>query len=221
MKTILRILTLVCYFLPFTFFVKTCVGPEMKLAYNKNEVAVNKEAALTYEKQKHLQDSIVSLHMSDTSQDHLSQAPAIDTRKADTARKSASSNVPPEKQNKFKSKLNNFAWSLYSVWERVKMPTDASLSGIGTIFSYKNIFGKMLVGLSFIISLLLLFNTKYIKTGRRKTILLATNILSLIIFLVVSLLSSVSLLWGFWLLLILLFVELYNEVVTKNDATQE
>jgi hypothetical protein len=193
----------------------------MKLAYNKNEVAVNKEAALTYEKQKHLHDSIVAQHVSDTSQDHFSQAPAIDTLKTDTAQKSIPSNVPPEKQSKFKSKLNNFAWSLYSVWERVKMPTDSSLSGIGTIFSYKNIFGKILVGLSFIITLLLLFNTKYIKTGRRKTLLLASNILLLIIFLVVSLLSSVSLLWGFWLLLILLFFELYTEVVTKSDATQE
>ncbi len=217
MKTFLRILTLVCYFLPFTFFVKTCVGSEMKLAYNKNEVVVNKEAAFTYEKQKHIQDSIVSLHMSDTSQDHLSQAPAIDTLKTDTAQKSASSNVPPEKQNKFKSKLNNFAWSLYSVWERVKTPTDASLSGIGTICSYKNIFGKILIGLSFIISLLLLFNTKYIKVGKRKTILLASNILSLIIFLVVSLLSSVSLLWGFWLLLILEFIQLYRSVVLKKE----
>lgn len=217
MKTILRILTLVCYFLPFTFFVKTCVGPDMKLAYNKNEVVVNKEAALTYEKQKHIQDSIVAQHMSDTSQDHLSQAPVKDTLKTDTAQKSASSNVPPEKQNKFKSKLNNFAWSLYSVWERVKMPTDNSLSGIGTIFSYKNIFGKILVGLSFIISLLLLFNTKYIKTGRRKTLLLASNISLLIIFLVVSLLSSVSLLWGFWLLLILEFIQLYRSVVLRKD----
>lgn len=217
MKTILRILTLVCYFLPFTFFVKTCVGPEMKLAYNKNEVVINKEAAITYEKQKHIQDSIVAQHMSDTSQDHLSQAPVKDTLKTYTAQKSASSNVPPEKQSKFKSKLNNFAWSLYSVWERVKMPTDNSLSGIGTIFSYKNIFGKILVGLSFIISLLLLFNTKYIKTGRRKTLLLASNISLLIIFLVVSLLSSVSLLWGFWLLLILEFIQLYRSVVLRKE----
>lgn len=217
MKIFLRILTLVCYFLPFTFFVKTCVGPEMKLAYNKNEVVINKEAAITYEKQKHIQDSIVAQHMSDTSQDHLSQAPAKDTLKTDTAQKSASSNVPPEKQSKFKSKLNNFVWSLYSVWERVKMPTDNSLSGIGTIFSYKNIFGKILVGLSFIISLLLLFNTKYIKTGRRKTLLLASNISLLIIFLVVSLLSSVSLLWGFWLLLILEFIQLYRSVVLRKE----
>lgn len=216
MKTFLRILTVLCYCLPFTFFVRTCIGPEMKPAYNKNEVEINKQAARSYEKQKHLQDSIAALSVTDSLQPRLSKASVQDTVHANAPVKTTPSQVAPEKQSKFKSTLNNTWWTIYSLWERIKMPTDTSLSGIGTIFNYKNVFGKILIGLSFILSLLLLFNVKFTRLHKREVILLASNILLLVIFLIVSLLTSVSLLWGFWLLLIVLFTQLYQEVMGQK-----
>ena len=143
---------------------------------------------------------------------------AADSAHKDSSSRTAASSASVKEKNS-NSMFTNAGWTMYQVWERIKRPTDSSLSGIGTIFDYKNPVGKLLIGLSFLISLIVLINPKRIRTKKWQETLLSVNILLLITYLVVSLLSSVSLRWGFWLLLILLFVQLYREVV--NAGTLE
>jgi len=219
MKLTLRILTVLCYCLPFTFFVRTCVGPEMELAYNQRQLAVNREAAISFEERKRLQDSIAALSP-DTLAPMQAQVVAADSLQKDSSSRTAVSTASG-KGDKTNSTLTNAVWTMYRLWEWVKMPTDSSLSGIGTIFNYKNLAGKLLVGFSFLISLVLLINPKRIRIKKRQTVLYMANIALLITYLVVSLFSSVSLRWGFWLLLILLFVQLYREVVVTEKTEDE
>lgn len=217
MKLTLRILTLVCYCLPFTFFVKTCVGPDMKPAYNQQQLEVNQREAANFEKRRHLLDSIAALG-SDTLAPMQASVSAADSVHKDSSSRTAASSASVKEKNS-NSMFTNAGWTMYQVWERIKRPTDSSLSGIGTIFDYKNPVGKLLIGLSFLISLIVLINSKRIRTKKWQETLLIVNIVLLITYLVVSLLSSVSLRWGFWLLLILLFAQLYREVV--NAGTSE
>jgi hypothetical protein len=190
----------------------------MTVAYNQRQLAVDKAAAISFEERKHLQDSIAALSP-DTLAPTKVQVAVADSMQRDSSQTAVS--LASGKGSEPNSTLTNAFWTVYQLWEWIKMPTESSLSGIGTIFNYKNLAGKLLVGLSFLISFVLLINPRSIRMKKRVEILLGTDILLLLAYLVVSLLSSVSLRWGFWLLLILLFVQLYKEVVVTEKTEEE
>jgi hypothetical protein len=190
----------------------------MTVAYNQRQLTVDKEAAISFEERKHLQDSIAALSP-DTLAPIQAQVAAADSVQKDSSQATVS--PASGKGSEPNSTLTNAFWTVYQLWEWIKMPTESSLSGIGTIFNYKNLAGKLLVGISFLISFVLLINPRCIRMKKRKEILFGSNILLLITYLVISLLSSVSLRWGFWLLLILLFVQLYREVVVTEKTEEE
>jgi hypothetical protein len=190
----------------------------MKPAYNQQQLEVNEREAAKFTERQHLLDSIAALG-SDTLAPMMASVSTSDSLQNNTASRTVASSASV-KENKTNSGFANAGWTMYRIWERIQMPTDSSLSGIGTIFNYKNPAGKLLIGFSLFISLIMLINPKRIRTQKRQEILYIVNIFSLITYLVVSLFSSVSLRWGFWLLLVLLFVQLYRKVV-KNDTAEE
>lgn len=219
MKRILRILTLLAYCLPFAFFVETCVGSDTKVAFNTEEMTHHRQEAITYEQQKRWRDSITAIEHNDSLRPQFNQAAPADSANIDTTQAVIHTSVISDSEKP--STLNKSLWWFYAAWQHIKSPTEQSLSGIGTIFAYKNIAGKLLIAGSFILSLILLLNLRIFNTKKRKITLFALNIGLLISFLVLSLLSSVSLLWGFWITLILLFVQLYQETMERPSDEQK
>jgi hypothetical protein len=76
MKLTLRLLTTICYFLPFTFFLTTCNNLEIKFSYNQAEADKNialqeKEAKVEYSDSavQYVNDSLRSSLIEDTLQD--------------------------------------------------------------------------------------------------------------------------------------------------------
>jgi len=101
-------------------------------------------------------------------------------------------------------------WS--EVYEKIFYPTNNSISGFGSIFLFPNAAGSILIGISFVISLFLVFRWKFIKIKKRRLYLLLLNLLCIIIFIADGLLlKNVNFLWGIWLLPILLIIDLILE----------
>ncbi len=191
MKLFLRILILLCYFMPFTFFFQTCVGVHLTIAYNEKDAAKDLQYAITtpYAYEGITVDTITN---TDT---------VIYTK-------------PLYHNAEFYEKFNRSDLSLQEkIACRIYLPTDKSLSGISSISFYKNLTGQILIGISLFFSIILLISFK-LKNRKIKLYLIVANILSLIAFIIVGFISEVTVLWGCWLLLILLIllfiVERYN-----------
>lgn len=185
MKFTLRFATLICYFLPFTFFMTTCNnGFELRFSYNQAEADKNI-----------LQEKGSSIAVADTTKtDTVAQIALKDTIKitSDTLPKS------PYYGDK--------------ILKKIIMPTDTSLSGIGSVFYFKNLTGQIVIAISLLISIILLIAFKFLKSKRTKRFLLLTSLLCITIFIIDSLISSVTLLWGSWTLLALLLLQVILEL---------
>jgi hypothetical protein len=194
MKLSLRLLTILCYFLPFTFFFTTCGnGIELRIAYNKAEA--DKNILLEKESTKAATETVL-----------------VDTTKLDTAMKKAW-------EETMKDTVNTPSDTLQSSPDfvvKILRPTDTSLSGIGSIFYFKNLTGKIAIAISLLISLVLLVAFKFLQSQRAKLYLLFTAVVCLAIFMTDSFISSVTLLWGSWTLLILLLLQLILEFNNKT-----
>ena len=69
MKFLLRIITIICYFAPFTFFLVTCNGAfEMRFSYNKLEADSNEQEANELLEVNEITDSAIQkeLKLNDT-----------------------------------------------------------------------------------------------------------------------------------------------------------
>ena len=202
MKLILRFVTLVCYFFPFTFFFTTCHNSvELRFSYNRIEADKN----ILLEKTGNKAVSHTGLY---------NQHILIDSAKTDTVRQkelkdklNTSSAIIPKSPDKSKGILS-----------KLMIPTDTSLSGIGSILYFKNLMGKIAIALSLLISLVLFLAFKLIKARATKLYLLCTDIICITVFIIDSFFSSVTLLWGTWALLGLVLFQIVQENNDKNKA---
>jgi hypothetical protein len=105
------------------------------------------------------------------------------------------------------------------VFKKIIMSTDTSLSGIGSIFYFKNMTGKIAIAISLLISLILFATFKFLKSYKKKIYLLSVAALSLAIFIVDSFISNVTLLWGIWTLLGLILLQVILEFKTRGKLT--
>jgi hypothetical protein len=196
MKPTLRLLTILCYFLPFTFFMTTCNKFELYEAYNKKDAEKNRLRA----------------EQADQSNN--------DTSTSDTAKKSANTvvdtahaTISATKDSADTIKNNaTVTTNKDSFWEKAEMimimPTSSSLSGIGSALFYKNFSGQVFIGLSFLLSLLLLFPWKFLKKKNARWYFLLADFICVLAFITDSFISEVTVLFGSWVLLALIAIQL-------------
>jgi hypothetical protein len=195
MRFTFRLLTLLCYFLPCTFFLSTCNnGFDLRFSYNQKEADSNLIVA-----QESIDTTIKSNHISKTTR---TQVDTLNKGLNDTVQLVANANSKVD----FRKKLI----------EKVILPTDKSLSGIGAIFYYKNLVGKIAIAISLFASLVLFFAFKYIKP-KRGLYLLLTAFLCLLLFIIDSFISGVTLLFGTWLLFLLYLLQM---IIAINDSSK-
>ncbi|MEI6183994.1 MAG: hypothetical protein WCP65_00595 [Bacteroidota bacterium] len=204
MKLLLRFVTVMCYFLPFTFFFVTCNKGDIEysFAYNQSDadrnVKIEKESVHTE-----------TLPARDTIGDEN-----IDTNKIGTIIQS----VPLDTLEKHSVTLPEKPNYFDSVCMKALRPTKKSLSGIGCMNYYKNRFGEIVISIAFIISIFLFLVFKFIKSKRIITYLLILKLICLVIFILDCYVSRVTLLWGCWFLLILIIVQLILELSKEEKA---
>lgn len=92
---------------------------------------------------------------------------------------------------------------------KVLRPTDSSLSGIGAVFYYKNLTGKVVIALSLLISLMMLLLFRFLRSQRVKYWLQLINVVCVVVLIVDSIISDVTLLWGSGVLLFLLLFQFF------------
>jgi hypothetical protein len=204
MKLTSRLVTIICYFFPFTFFLTTCNNPfEWRFSYNRAEA--DKNIALENESSKI----------------------AADTAQYDPQSLQDTTNTNAVAQNLLKDTTNIYAdtsqnLSDYSdiILRKIIMPTDSSLSGIGAVFYFKNLTGQIAIAISLLTSLVLFIAFRFLKSRMAKLYLLLTAVLCLAIFIIDSFVSNVTLLWGSWTLLVLLLFQLIVEFNEQRNASQ-
>jgi hypothetical protein len=201
MKTafILRLLTLACWFLPFCFFMSMCVGGTYKTAYNKKQ-------AFAY----------LSEANRETVQEIMKQWEGIKHGVTETNKRSKIDSVRERSFERLFEPFNKegmeveTADSSKRVWEpivhNIILPNYYSLSGIGVIVEFKNFTGRVLAGASLFLCLIILLFARFMK--KRLKFCLITNQLLLTCFLINGLVIEVDLLYGFWILYLLVMFQL-------------
>ena len=181
LKSLLRFLTVLCYFLPFSFFLITCNNGEAKIAYNQAEA--DKIAAEQAASQQAItpKDSTIE-------KDSLLAGLADDYAK-DTTHKVAAKRAPL-----FSERLEKF----------VIAPTDSSLSGFGSALYFKNIAGRIFIAISILLSILSWLFYKWLYRKLWSTWLLVLNLACMAAFIITCYLSNVTPLVGAWVLVVLL-----------------
>ena len=123
MKLTLRLVTVICYFLPFTFFLTTCNnGLELRFSYNQAEA--DKNILLEKESSK--------VAVAGTPQ--YDQPSSGDTTKRDTATQTILTDTIKASSDTLQ-KLSNDG---DKILRKILMPTNTSLSGVGCILYFKN-----------------------------------------------------------------------------------
>jgi hypothetical protein len=97
-------------------------------------------------------------------------------------------------------------------------PTDYSLSGIGCLLLYKNTMGKIAIGISIALSFLTLFFWLLINKRKLGIYFIIGNITMILVFIIDSFVSNVDLLYGVWVLLFLLTVQLLTEIKNLKNT---
>jgi hypothetical protein len=199
MQPTFRILTVICFFLPFTFFCATCNdGIGLRFSYNQPEAdknilleTKNREARIAPDTAAHSSSTVLTDTETETlkSGQNLGQANTV---------------------------TSGFNELFQTVMRKIIMPTDRSLSGIGTLFYFKNIMGKVLVAVSLSLSVLLLFLFKFLKRSKLGASFLLLNVSLVTAFVIDCLISGVTLLWGVWLLGSLLLIQSVFLVIARK-----
>jgi hypothetical protein len=183
-------LTLLSYFLPFIFFLSTCTSELTSTdAFNKTDAILN-------EREK------VSNRLS-----------SFDTlfNKIDSNNISYVLTEVRARLKHFYSTSDNITHLNLDNQYRLLMPTDYSLSAIGTIWFHKNIIGKTAIAISLALSLIILLFYKVLDKRKIAIQIISANIIVLIVFIADNLLSNVTTLYGTWTLLFLLLIQLWTE----------
>lgn len=195
----LRLLTVFSYFLPFVFYLSTCSNnPNIKEAFNK-------EDAIQNEKHEH-QIKLNSINS------FISTIDTITVNKSD-----AMTELVERINNEFYStdNVNNLKENLDNI---IYFPTNYSLSAIGTIILYKNLLGKILIGISIFLSLMSLFLWVLIDKYKIAFYILSLNIFTITAFIIDCYVSNVSVMAGSWTLLFLLTMQLLTEIQTRKKS---
>ncbi len=193
MGRILRIVTVLCYFLPFTFFLVTCNGG-WTASYNRKEADKN----LALEKAERVQDTTVG------------QASVADTSVKLVTSDTVTRVIYQEQKNSKSKELLN--WIL----DKIMTPAQNALSGISSVYMYKNKEGKVLIAVSILLSLTTLFLWRFLKRKRIALAILLTNLFCFVALIVDSFSSQVTLLWGAWTIFALLIIQLGLEIRKKQ-----
>ena len=184
LKTLLRFLTVLSYFLPFSFFLITCNNGEAKIAYNQAEA--DKIAA-----EQSVSQQAIPQKDSTIEKDSLLAGLADDYAK-DTTHK-----VDVKREPLFSERLEKF----------VVAPTDSSLSGFGSALYYKNIAGRIFIAVSILLSLLYWLFYKWLLRKSWVIWVLVLNLFSVLAFIITCFLSEVTPLYGTWVLLVFLLIQ--------------
>jgi hypothetical protein len=204
MKLFLRIITLFCYFLPFTYLLSTCNRGPWEVTYNKQEG----ERILADTTQARLEDSIENSRI---------DSPMVVM--VDTLRDSNNNFTVVRDTLKPKQKRASNGSSDDKILGRFFLPTRTSASALGFFLFPENDVSRTLLGLTMIITLASLI--VFIVTKRRKITLalLWANLLSLIAFIASCFVLNISLLFGAWVVLILLMIQIYFEYkMSRKEA---
>lgn len=193
----IRLLTLLSYFLPFIFFLSTCTSEFTSTdAFNKADAILNEQEKVT------------------------NQLSSFDT----LFNKIDSNNVSYI-LTEARARIKHFYYSSDNITNlnldnkyRLLMPTDYSLSAIGTIWFHKNILGKTTIAISLLLSLIILVFYRLLDKKNLTIQVISADIIVLLIFIADSVLSNVSLQFGVWTLLFLLIVQLQTEMRTRKTA---
>lgn len=187
----IRLLTVCCYFLPFIFFLSTCTdGRTSKEAFNKTE-AIQNEQERTDNKLMRI-DELVNESDSTSKENMAARLKELDNRSDHSA------NLEAEVAFFF------------------LMPTPYSLSGIGVIYHHKNMIGSILMGISLAISLITLFVWPLLKRKNWSLAPLEANLIVNIAFFVDCLATDVTMLYGFYVLVFLLLIQLITEMQARR-----
>ena len=184
LKTLLRFLTVLSYFLPFSFFLITCNNGEAKIAYNQAEA--DKIAA-----EQSVSQQAIPQKDSTIEKDSLLAGLADDYAK-DTTHK-----VDVKREPLFSERLEKF----------VVAPTDSSLSGLGSALYYKNIAGRIFIAISILLSLLYWLFYKWLLRKSWVIWVLVLNLFSVLAFIITCFLSEVTPLYGIWVLFVFLLIQ--------------
>jgi hypothetical protein len=191
----LRILTLACYFLPFIFFFSTCVDGVGRTAYNKADAIKNEKDKVIAEK-KDLIEAAANL----------------------VADKITVSDSGVETTSETIKLLENAddAWLLN--------PTLSSASAIGFVLMYDDAFPRLMVFLSALLSLLTFLMWRFLKRKGWVVYIIGANLFSVVAFMMYCFASNVTVLYGAYLLVFLLIVQLLSTLQDKKkqiNATLE
>jgi hypothetical protein len=106
------------------------------------------------------------------------------------------------------------------IMERILYPTDNSISGIGCIAGFPELPG-ILTAVIFLLSFFTLFPLQFLQKNKRRLYLNLIKLVSLILFIFyIFSFKDISILWGTWLLLLLIITELALEFKTvKQEAS--
>lgn len=197
-KFTIRLLTLLSYFLPFIFFLSTCTTPM------NSEDAFNKSDAILNEKEK-LSNHLANIDTLFYTHDSRAEAFLHEIKAtADT-----------ESSSSFKIASLNMDFQY-----RLLMPTDYSLSAIGSICFHKNLLGKTTISISLALSLIILIFYRLLDKRKIASQIISANIIILIIFIADNILSNVTMFQGTWTLLFLLLIQLTTEKRKLKTANQ-
>ena len=193
----IRLLTLLSYFLPFVFFLSTCTSDSVsKDAYNKDDALKNE-----YEKSNNSIHGIYAI------------IDSINPNNSEIEFENLRSQI-----NMVYLNSSNIIYLKEELKTKIIFPTNYSLSGIGSILIYKNTIGKIAIGISITLSFLTFVFWLLINKRRLGIYFITGNITMILIFVIDSFVSNVDLLYGVWVLLFLLIVQLLTEIKNLKNT---
>ena len=203
MKASLRLLTIICYFLPFAFFFRSCdYCGHFEICYNQKDadsvILLMSKSCRTETKKK---------------TDSLDNNSLVSTLPDTTFKKTQKDTIPKmERDNQNAKNIMDHSrfWDNIDIY--ILTPTETSISAFGSLVLFKNLLGQIMVGLSLFLSLIIPIPLGFLKRRRTKIYLLISVATSLFILLIDSWVSQVSLLWGFWCLFLLVLLQLWVEI---------
>jgi len=129
------------------------------------------------------------------------------TSKADSTISTATKKAeqPQDKKNEF--------------WTKILFPTDNSVSGLGEAFNFDDNETSRFLFVSFLLSIAIILPIKtHYKTGR--ILVVSVNLACIIAFMYfTAIVEKEVLLWGMWLLLALVSIQLFLEIKYKTEIS--
>lgn len=185
----IRLLTVLVYFLPFTFFMSSWVGKDTVLIYDK-ETAWKYKQSLINSDMENIDEIIklkdTSVNVNEASRDYIEGLFQEDAR-------------------------NMFAYN-QKWYEKLISPLPNYLSGFGILFFHKNTGIGITMWLSVILSLVTFLFWRFITRWMIAVLFVGINFIVVLIYMVSCLSNDVSLEYGFCLLFFLLIIQLWVEM---------